>query len=105
MKSKYSLKLGIALINKKMKLKLEINHLKKEIVVPTSFLEKIKYLFNKKQKKIRSDLKVKENNLKILDEIINNNKEKMDIEIDEQMKIFITNNQYNDLKKYIDSLL
>ena len=104
MKSKYSLKLGIALINKKMKLKLEINHLKKEIVVPTSFIDKIKYLFNKKQKKIKSDLKTKGNNLRILDEIINNNKEKMDIEIDEQMKNFINNNQYTDLKKYIENI-
>ena len=96
-------KLGLILINQKMKLQLEIKHLEKSIDTSNySFLEKVKLFFKKnKYHKLKSELKIKNNYLKFITEYIENNKEKMDIIIDNDLVKKLNKKNFDESKEIL----
>lgn len=99
-------KLGLILINQKMKLQLEIKHLEK--VLDTSnytFLDKVKYFFKKnKYYKLKSELKIKKDYLRFITKYIENNKEKMDIIVDNDLVKALNKKNFDESKEILKNI-
>lgn len=92
------MKLGLILLNKKMKLQLEIRYLEKVLGnCNGSIIEKIKNFFSKnKYSKLNKELKEKKEYLKFIINYMDNNKDKMDLEVDIDL-----NKEYKEVKKIL----
>lgn len=100
------MKLGILLINQKMKLQLEVRYLEKTLSIPNnSIFDKIKNIFSKnKYSKLKTELKNKKNYLKFIDKYMQENKEKMDIIIDNDCIKKLTDKDIDKVKEVLKSL-
>ena len=87
------MKLGILLVNQKMKLKLEVRYLEKTLDESNkSLFDKIKSMFKKNNySKLKKELKAKKDYLEFIDKYMKENKEKMDMMIDNECVLKITN--------------
>ena len=99
-------KLGLVLINQKMKLQMEIKHLEKSLDTTNfTFLHKIKLFFKKnKYHKLKSELKIKKDYLKFITKYIENNKEKMDIIIDNDLVKKLNKKNFEESKQILKNL-
>lgn len=100
------MKLGILLVNQKMKLKLEVRYLEKTLnETNNSILNRIKNLFKKNNySTLKKELKTKKNYLEFIDKYINENKEKMDMEIDSEYVLKLTDKNIDKVKEVLKSL-
>lgn len=100
------MKLGILLVNQKMKLKLEVRYLEKTLnETNNSILNRIKNMFKKNNySTLKKELKTKKNYLEFIDKYINENKEKMDMEIDSEYVLKLTDKNIDKVKEVLKSL-
>lgn len=100
------MKLGILLVNQKMKLKLEVRYLEKTLnETNNSILNRIKNMFKKNNySTLKKELKAKKNYLEFIDKYINENKEKMDMEIDSEYVLKLTDKNIDKVKEVLKSL-
>ena len=99
-------KLGLVLVNQKMKLQMEIKHLEKSLDTSKySFLDKIKYFFQKRNyKKLNKELKEKKVYLKFITKYIEEKKDKMDMIISDDLVKILNKKNFNESKEILKKL-
>lgn len=99
-------KLGLVLVNQKMKLQMEIKHLEKSLDTSNySFLDKIKYFFQKRNyKKLNKELKEKKVYLKFITKYIEEKKDKMDMIISDDLVKVLNKKNFNESKEILKKL-
>ena len=100
------MKLGIHLVNQKMKLKLEVRYLEKTLDESNkSLFDKIKSMFKKNSySKLKKELKVKKDYLEFIDKYMKENKEKMDMMIDNECVLKLTNKNIDKVKEELKNM-
>ena len=100
------MKLGILLVNQKMKLKLEVMYLEKTLDESNkSLFDKIKSMFKKNSySKLKKELKVKKDYLEFIDKYMKENKEKMDMMIDNECVLKLTNKNIDKVKEELKNM-
>ena len=100
------MKLGILLVNQKMKLKLEVRYLEKTLDESNkSLFDKIKSMFKKNSSsKLKKELKVKKDYLEFIDKYMKENKEKMDMMIDNECVLKLTNKNIDKVKEELKNM-
>lgn len=100
------MKLGILLVNQKMKLKLEVRYLEKTLDESNkSLFDKIKSMFKKNNySKLKKELKAKKDYLEFIDKYMKENKEKMDMMIDNECVLKLTNKNIDKVKEELKNM-
>lgn len=100
------MKLGILLVNQKMKLKLEVRYLEKTLDESNkSLFDKIKSMFKKNSySKLKKELKAKKDYLEFIDKYMKENKEKMDMMIDNECVLKLTNKNIDKVKEELKNM-
>lgn len=100
------MKLGILLVNQKMKLKLEVRYLEKTLDESNkSLFDKIKSMLKKNSySKLKKELKVKKDYLEFIDKYMKENKEKMNMMIDNECVLKLTNKNIDKVKEELKNM-
>lgn len=99
-------KLGIVLLNQKMKLQLEVKNLEKLLMVSNeSFLDKIKKIWKrKKYTKAKAELKLKKDYLLFITKYMDMNKDKMEMIVSDDLVKILVQNDFVRIKNELNKL-